>query len=47
MLASLSVSNIVLIEQLTLNFEPGLTVLTGENWRWQINFAGCAGAGAR
>ena len=30
MLASLSVSNIVLIEQLTLDFEPGLTVLTGE-----------------
>jgi len=30
MLASLSVSNIVLIEQLTLEFEPGLTVLTGE-----------------
>ena len=30
MLASLSISNIVLIEQLTLDFEPGLTVLTGE-----------------
>ena len=30
MLTSLSVSNIVLIEQLTLDFEPGLTVLTGE-----------------
>jgi len=30
MLASLSVSNIVLIKQLTLDFEPGLTVLTGE-----------------
>jgi len=30
MLASLTVSNIVLIEQLTLQFEPGLTVLTGE-----------------
>ena len=30
MLASLSVSNIVLIEQLTVDFEPGLTVLTGE-----------------
>ena len=30
MLVSLSVSNIVLIEQLTLDFEPGLTVLTGE-----------------
>ncbi len=30
MLASLSVSNIVLIEELNLDFEPGLTVLTGE-----------------
>ena len=30
MLASLSVSNIVLIEELTLDFEPGLTVITGE-----------------
>ena len=30
MLHSLSVSNIVLIERLTLNFESGLTVLTGE-----------------
>ena len=30
MLASLSVSNFVLIEHLTLDFEPGLTVLTGE-----------------
>ncbi len=30
MLTSLTVSNIVLIEQLTLKFEPGLTVLTGE-----------------
>ncbi len=30
MLTSLSVSNIVLIKQLTLDFEPGLTVLTGE-----------------
>ncbi|MDA9930595.1 DNA repair protein RecN [Alphaproteobacteria bacterium] len=30
MLQSLTVSNIVLIERLTLNFERGLTVLTGE-----------------
>ena len=30
MLQSLTVSNIVLIEQLTLQFAPGLTVLTGE-----------------
>ncbi|MDA0800220.1 MAG: DNA repair protein RecN [Proteobacteria bacterium] len=30
MLQSLTVSNIVLIEQLTLRFAPGLTVLTGE-----------------
>ena len=30
MLHSLTVSNIVLIEQLTLQFAPGLTVLTGE-----------------
>ncbi|MBL6595418.1 MAG: DNA repair protein RecN [Candidatus Puniceispirillum sp.] len=30
MLHSLTVSNIVLIEQLTLQFPPGLTVLTGE-----------------
>ncbi len=30
MLSSLTVSNIVLIEQLTLQFLPGLTVLTGE-----------------
>ena len=30
MLHSLTVSNIVLIEQLTLTFEDGLTVLTGE-----------------
>ena len=30
MLANLSISNIVLIKQLTLDFEPGLTVLTGE-----------------
>ena len=30
MLQSLTVSNIVLIEQLTLRFEEGLTVLTGE-----------------
>jgi DNA repair protein RecN (Recombination protein N) len=30
MLKSLTVSNIVLIEQLTLQFAPGLTVLTGE-----------------
>ena len=30
MLHSLTVSNIVLIERLTLSFEGGLTVLTGE-----------------
>ncbi|MEL0077555.1 MAG: AAA family ATPase, partial [Alphaproteobacteria bacterium] len=30
MLHSLTVSNIVLIEQLTLQFDSGLTVLTGE-----------------
>ena len=30
MLHSLSVSNIVLIERLTLTFDTGLTVLTGE-----------------
>ncbi|MGB2322792.1 MAG: AAA family ATPase, partial [Candidatus Puniceispirillaceae bacterium] len=30
MLHSLTVSNIVLIERLTLTFEHGLTVLTGE-----------------
>ena len=30
MLQSLSVTNIVLIEQLTLKFDDGLTVLTGE-----------------
>ena len=30
MLHKLTVSNIVLIEQLTLQFGPGLTVLTGE-----------------
>jgi len=30
MLYSLTVSNIVLIEQLTLQFDSGLTVLTGE-----------------
>ena len=30
MLYSLTVSNIVLIQQLTLQFAPGLTVLTGE-----------------
>ena len=30
MLTSLNVSNIVLIKELTLDFEPGLTVITGE-----------------
>ncbi|MEC8712664.1 MAG: AAA family ATPase, partial [Pseudomonadota bacterium] len=30
MLHSLTVSNIVLIERLTLSFDRGLTVLTGE-----------------
>ena len=46
MLHRLTVSNIVLIEQLTLQFEPGLTVLTGETnlgkspysmrWGWHL-----------
>ena len=41
MLHSLTVSNIVLIEQLTLTFEDGLTVLTGETGAGKSILLGC------
>ena len=47
MLARLSIRDVVLIDELDLEFSAGLTILTGETGAREVNSSGCAGARAR
>lgn len=46
MLLQLSIHHLALINDMTIDFEPGMNVMTGETRRGQVNCSRCGQSGA-